>query len=477
MSTTSHEDMPDGEEPPPPGVKLMSVFRWLLLLAVGILAVWAYISMMGPRGGGGTKYTCPMVEHAFVITDEPGDCPLCHMKLMPIDPELIEARRKDAQQELSEAGPAVSGVMPISVHLDRAQKMGVRSATVEEVTVDDTVRAPSYIASPEQGESRVHVRAPGYIERVVVAEVGTKVSAGQPLAYIYAPEIYRAQEEFLLANRWKRGQDSSGPSLQQDGLNPSGPSLVDAARKRLELLGMGKRELDELIAKGAPLRTVAVRAPASGIITRKEVALGAYVTPEQPLYEVVDLSKAYLVADLLATEAPKLKNGDSGTAYFGTLGQAQVKVDLIYPEVNSAARTTRVRLRFTGEHPALRPGLFGEVRFSLGQRKVLLAPRDALLDTGTQRYVFEDAGSGKFIPRIVTTGGDYQGRVELRTGVKAGTLVVSGAAFLIDAESRLQASFSGLLLGASASASASTSTSTSTAPAVSAAPAAPEKKP
>jgi Cu(I)/Ag(I) efflux system membrane fusion protein len=143
-----------------------------------------------------------------------------------------------------------------------------------------------------------------------------------------------------------------------------------------------------------------------------------------------------------------------------------VRVDLVYPEVNASTRTTRVRLRFTGAHPPLRPGLYGEVFFAFGRRRALLVPRDALVDTGTQRYVFVDQGDGKYSPRLVVTGAEQQGRIEIRSGLASGERVVSGATFLIDAESRLQAAFSGLLAAPSASA-----------PALPAAPAAPAPSP
>lgn len=437
-------ELQEGREPPPPGVRPMAALRWLLLAATAFLALFSSWTLLARGGKGGQRYTCPMVEHAFVVTDEAGDCPLCHMKLMPLAPELIEARRQDAQKEMDQAGSQVPGVMPIAVHLDRAQKMGVRVVRAEELDLDESLRAPAFVASPEQGESRVHVRAPGYIERVLVAEIGARVAAGQPLAYLYAPEIYRAQEEFLLARRWRGEHGTSIHETSGQG-GAAGAGLAEAAGRRLELLGLTGRELEALASKGSPSRLVAVRAPASGVITRKEVALGAYVTPEMALYEVVDLSRAYLVADLLAADAPRLKVGDAGVAVFGELGEAPVQVDLLYPEVNSAARTTRVRLRFTGARPALRPGLYGEARFTLGRRRALLVPRDALIDTGTQRYLFEDLGDGKYAPRLVTTGAEHQGRIEIRSGLKAGVSVVSGAAFLIDAESRLQATFSGLL--------------------------------
>ncbi|MCS6899027.1 MAG: efflux RND transporter periplasmic adaptor subunit [Myxococcales bacterium] len=442
MTTGSSDELREGKEPPPPGVKWMAAVRWLLLVAVGALALWSGWEMLAGPGGKGLKYTCPMVEHAFVVTDEPGDCPLCHMTLMELEPALIEARRQEAQQEMAGVGLTVPGLVPVAVHLDRAQKMGVRSAMVEEMELDEELRAPAYVASPEQGESRVHARSPGYLERVLVTEIGVQVHAGQTLAYLYAPEIYRAQEEFLLARRWQGEADAGAAS--REGAHAGG-SLAEAARRRLELLGLSSRDLDEIVQKNAPVRAVPVRAPASGVVTRKEAALGAYVTPEMPLYEIVDFSRVYLVADVLAIESLRLRVGDRGIASFGP-DELPVVVDLIYPEVNDTARTLRVRLRFLGKTPVLRPGLYGAVRFALGKRRALVIPRDAVLDTGTQRHVFVDLGAGRFAPRLVAVGAEHQGRVEIHSGLKAGERVVSGAAFLIDAESRLQAAFSGVLV-------------------------------
>jgi Cu(I)/Ag(I) efflux system membrane fusion protein len=344
----SHE-LHEGEEPAPPGVRPAAALRWLLLLGAAALAVWAFYTA-SRQGKGHLRYTCPMVEHAFVVADEPGDCPLCHMKLMPLDPALIEARRVQAQEEAAAAGPGVPGLTPVSVHLDRAQKMGVRSVTVDEAEIDEGARAPAYVASPEQGESRAHARAPGYVERIVVTEVGTAVAAGQPLAYVYAPEIYKAQEEFLLARRWR---DAEGAAAGAAGSPSSG--LAEAARRRLSLLGLSDRDVAEIIEKNAPIRATAVRAPAAGVVTRKEVALGSYVTPETPLFEIVDLSRAYLVADLLASEAALLRPGTEGRATFAGQAPVPVRVD----------RHGRRPSSTSGAGPRARPGRPGVPR---GQR-------------------------------------------------------------------------------------------------------------
>ena len=65
-------------------------------------------------------------------------------------------------------------------------------------------------------------------------------------------------------------------------------------------------------------------------------------------------------------------------------------------------------------------------------------PEDALLDTGTEQYVFIDKGNGYFEPRLVKAGTQAEGFYAVESGLRAGERVVTGANFLIDSESRLK---------------------------------------
>lgn len=436
----------EGEEPPPPGVRTMAAVRWALLAGVALAAVLSFWFLLAPTAKANVKYTCPMVEHAFVIKDEPGECPICQMTLVPMAPEAAEARKKGAGS-VAEAPPGVPpGLVPITVHLDRAQKIGVRTAPVEEADAGSGVRAPAYVSAPETGASQVHVRAPGFVERVVVGQTGVAVGAGQPLVYVYSPDIYRAQEELLVVKRFE--------GAGQGGATGGGPT-VEAARRRLELFGLTRNDIDEIVRKGAPERAVPVRAPAGGHVTRKEVTLGAYATPEMVLYEITDLSRVYVVADVFTRDLGVVRVGSVGRLRFPSLlSELEAKVDLIYPEMNAAARTTRVRLQVPNKDLSLRPGVYGEVRFETGTRRSLFVPRDAVIDTGQMRYVFVDDGNGRYVPRLVTLGGEAGERVEVVEGLRAGERVVSGATFLIDSESRLQAALAGVVATAAPSASA-----------------------
>src|SRR4051794_15706158 len=81
--------MLEGEEPPPPGVRVMGLVRWALLglaAVVAIFAWWSYaraeLGEKPPSTRAEAKYHCPM--HPQIVSSEPGECPICHMNLEPI---------------------------------------------------------------------------------------------------------------------------------------------------------------------------------------------------------------------------------------------------------------------------------------------------------------------------------------------------------------------------------------------------------
>ncbi len=355
-------------------------------------------------------WTCPM--HPEVTGKEGDKCPKCGMKLEPraVPPE---AERPE-------------GVVPIVLTLERQQSVGVKLADVRALSVDAPLRVSASLSAPEQGVARVHVRTPGFVESISVAETGVPVRAGQELLRLYSPAALEAQNELLAAKQFGE------PGARQ----------VAAAREKLELLGVPAGVVEQALASGKPVRAFPVVAPRSGFVTMKSAVLGAYVSSEMALYEITDLTRVYVIAELFARDAASIKVGSQGV--FVPQGQPDNRVtalvDLVYPQVSPDARTVKVRMLVPNEKLKLQPGQIGFVELSRSARTALVVPRDAVVDTGRQQYVFVAELDGRIAPRLVTARAGMGDEMEVEGALKAGERVVSGATFLVDSESRLQAS-------------------------------------
>jgi Cu(I)/Ag(I) efflux system membrane fusion protein len=240
--------------------------------------------------------------------------------------------------------------------------------------------------------------------------------------------VLQAENELLTVRRW--GGDAGATAA--------------AARTKLELLGMAAADIDQIVTTGQPIRAFPVVAPRGGFVTKKNVVLGSYVTPEMVLYELQDLSRVYIVGDVFLRDLSYVAVGQAATFHQGGASGKTVngKIDLVYPVVNAEARTRRVRMQVTNAGRALTPGDYGMLEIATSGRKMLVVPRDALIDSGTATYVFvvaEGGEGGHFVPRMVVTAGLEGERIAIAEGLHAGERVVSGATFLIDSESRLQA--------------------------------------
>ncbi|MBS2012500.1 MAG: efflux RND transporter periplasmic adaptor subunit [Deltaproteobacteria bacterium] len=481
------EPMPEGPEPPPRGARTMAIARWVIVAMTASLAAFTWLSFagaqLGRKDGAVTtapKYHCPM--HPQIVSDAPGECPICHMNLEPIVPDrpsdatapvgpqpeagIAPIQRasqaggsapafacpmhpevtsstagrcsicKMALEPIARDGGASSAALPgsvplgtiaIELALDRIQAIGVRTAVAEETTLAMPIRSTAIVAAPEQGTAEVHVRTAGFVERVHVDQTGTEVGTGQTMLSVYSPEILQAQHELLATRAW-----------MSDGGIGSSP-----ARVKLELLGMTPADITRVLEKREPMRAVAVVAPRGGFVTKKNVVLGSYVTPEMTLYEIQDLSRVYVVADLLSADVQHVRIGAAAKFVPSSRPDDAVsaKIDLVYPAVTPDARTRRVRMQIPNPRDrALAPGEYGALEIATTNRRAVTVPRDALVDTGSSTYVFVVEREGRFAPRVVVTGSSAGERIVVEAGLQAGDRVVSGATFLIDSESRLQAS-------------------------------------
>ncbi len=256
---------------------------------------------------------------------------------------------------------------------------------------------------------------------------------GEPLFTLYSPDLYATQQELLTALASQRAAAKTSAPDRAD-------YLVRAARQRLRLWDLSDDQIDRIARSGKPLQYVPILSPVSGSVVEKNVVEGAAVEPGARLFRIAGLDRVWVEAELYESELPLVHVGDEATVTLSYLPGEELhgRVAFVYPYLDDATRTGRVRVELDNPGRRLKPDMYAnvELRRDLGER--LVVPEEAILYAGARRFVFLDLGRGRLKPQRVEIGQRSDNLVEITDGLQEGDLIVTSGNFLIAAESRLK---------------------------------------
>ena len=357
-------------------------------------------------------YTCGM--HPWIILPKEGDCPICFMKLTPLDPAKFTGE---------------IAIDPIIV-----QNMGVRTAPV---TTGPLVQSINTVGTVDYNETLVrdiNIKIAGWIEKLHIDYLGAKVKRGQTLFDLYAPELYAAQEEYLIAYRANASKD-----------NP----LLESARTRLSYYDITDEQIAQLQKDAKPSKTLAIKSPYEGVVIAKHANEGMKVDTGMQVYRIADLSKIWVIVTLYEYQLPYIKMHNKAAMSLPYIpGHTfEGSVVYIYPYLDKKTREVQVRLEFDNPDGLLKPGMFANVTLQnrLPNERTL-APREAIIDTGQRKVAFVSLGNGRFEPRDIVTGIQTENdRIEIRQGLTPGEEVVTSGQFLLDSEAKIRAAIARMM--------------------------------
>ena len=413
-------------------------------------------SGMTPPGPAALYFVDPM--NPAHTSAEPGLAP-CGMKMEP-----VYADEPGKPHEQPTGPPLPAGVVNLSAA--RQQWGGVQTSSVKRTSVEHTLRLPGKVAVDETRVYRINAAVDGRITKALAYGPGSFVKKQDTLAAYYSPEFLRAGQALLFALKardrisslpqyvpaqtnslspWKDSNSlSSSYTNQVQGMDYSGQlSQYDITIKQnadaLRNLGMGERQVDELLHARKPLDDIDITAPADGFILGRNASLGQIIEKGAELFRIADLSQVWILADLFETEADYIQPGlKVAVSLIHPKKTVTATVSQVPPQYDGSSRALKVRLEVGNLDFALRPGMLVEVEFPLRLPPAILVAADAVQDSGLRRTVYVRQGEGNFEPRNVTTGRHLGGEVEILEGLEAGEQSVVAGNFLVDSESRIK---------------------------------------
>jgi Cu(I)/Ag(I) efflux system membrane fusion protein/cobalt-zinc-cadmium efflux system membrane fusion protein len=374
------------------------------------------------------QYTCSM--HPFIIRDEPGNCPICGMTLTPIK---IAGSGQGAQSREQDSSGAIITIDPVT-----QQNMGVRLSTVSRRDMSRTIRTVGVVGYEEARQYSINSKIEGWIERLHVNETGSHVKKGQPLLEIYSPELVTAQEEFLLALRNKAALAKS----EVPEIAAGAGRLLESSHKRLRYWDISEGQIKSLEKTGTVQKSLTLYSQYDGVLIQKKVNEGMFVKAGMELFQIADISKVWVYADIYEYELPWLTVGQTASIQLPYQREpVQGRISTIYPYVETKTRTVKARIDLDNPGFELKPDMYVNVRIETqAVKNVLTIPMEAVLNSGERQSVFVSLGEGKFEPRLVKL--DLQtedGFVQVVQGLAENESIVVSAQFMLDSESTLRA--------------------------------------
>lgn len=361
-----------------------------------------------------TLWTCSMDPH--VMEHEPGNCPVCGMRLVPLE---------------------VGSASTVSLDPGVVQNMNVQTVEVALTDLNQEIRTVGYLEYDQERMVSVTTKYAGWVEKVYANYVGEPVTKGQALFEIYSPELVQTEQELLSALDYVRRLEGAPEEARRRAM-----ALVEATRTRLSYWDISPDQIAQLEETGTTFRTLQVVAPASGVIMQRMKGLeGMAVQPGMEIFHIADLSSLWLSVEVFENQLAVIGVGTPAEVTFAYLpGEAfRGTVRFIEPEFSEQTRTLRVKLAVPNARGKLRSGMFATVVFRpRSASQVVAVPSLAVLRTGQRNMIVVDLGEGRFEPREVTLGHQVEGMVEVLEGIEVGERVVTSAQFLIDSEASIQ---------------------------------------
>ena len=355
-----------------------------------------------------------------------------------------EGNAEQSDKDSSEEGHAEEG--EIQLTSQQMVEQGLKVAVASTGLVEKLTTLPGKLVVNTDQQAQISPNFSGYVEQVNVA-LGQSVQKGQTLAVLIVPELIDQQANLRMAQAnldlarkdYQREQQlwSQGISAKQDYQRAE-----NAYRQAQITVQSSQARLNALGASGNNNGRFLIKAPISGVISKKDIVVGENVQLADQLFVIENLKDLWLEFNLPNTSNIHLQAGQ--ILNFKTNGSNQnyqAKVQTLNPEADLQTGRLQVRAKVTTQADVLRPNVLVNVFVTDAQAKTALrVQKKALQQVEGKPVVFviesEEKGLVHLKAQPIEVGVSSQDGqwLEVISGLTEGQKYIADGSFLLKSE-------------------------------------------
>lgn len=288
----------------------------------------------------------------------------------------------------------------------------------------------------------------------VLAEVGDRVTVGQPLARVASPELTQAQVAYLRANatfnQAERAVERAQVLVKADVIGTAelqrreselniARAELRAAGDQLALMGMSSTLIESLRKDGVLNPNVGIPATQGGVVIERKVSQGQVATPGDPLFTVADLSRVWVVGQVPEQIARHVQAGQSVEIEVPALRNKKLlgKITLVGDTISPETRTVTLRTVIDNPTRGLKPSMLVTMRIQGDARSVPVVPLEAVVREDDRDHVFVKKSDNVWTLTPVELESAVNESVRpVLSGIPVGTEIIVKGAFHLNNERR-----------------------------------------
>lgn len=357
----------------------------------------------------GVYYTCSM--HPQVMESKPGNCPICGMKMIAV--------KKNTTQDANEVKLSAQQILLGNIQTD----------TIRSNAIGDELVLTATLNFDQSKTTSVSSRVMGRVEKLYFKNLGEFIRKGIPLYDLYSEELNSAEQEYLLALDRKQTFEKETTAIDYD-------QLLQSAKNKLLLWNLSESQIRKLVANKNASPTTTFYSTSSGYITELGIREGDYVAEGGTIVKLAGLSTLWVEAQVYTSQFSAIDRNGIAVVQLPEMQGREIKgkIEFVNPEINPDTRINLIRVSIPNTGNQLKPGMSAYVVLKSRQHQSLTLPIDAVLRDGKDATVWVKTGPQSFKIKMVTAGMESEDRIEIKSGLMEGDIVVIKGAYLLNSE-------------------------------------------